>query len=273
MPDKPKLDAVLLDAGGTLVRLDFEWMSGTLRELGLDVPVERLRRGEIDGRRRYDRSRGHAPGPGEPTPALGTTGDTNAYYTGILIGAGVPAAHIPQVVERFRRRHAESGLWARPMEGARDAVDRLERMGLRRAVVSNSDGRAEQHLRDCDLLRGIEFVIDSEIVGIEKPDPGIFAIALERLGIAPERALFVGDIRCVDEAGARAAGVQFVILDPFGNYAPADCDSIPDMYQLARWVGEKFEVPVPYKRGHSYGGSRTASAPPAPTPSPEESGS
>ena len=83
-------------------------------------------------------------------------------------------------------------------------------------MVSNSDGRAERHLENAGVREGIEFVVDSHRVGVEKPDPRIFAIALERLGTAPERALYVGDIRSVDETGARAAGLHFVLIDPWG---------------------------------------------------------
>jgi FMN phosphatase YigB (HAD superfamily) len=98
------------------------------------------------------------------------------------------------------------------------------------------------HLRECDLLRGVEFVVDSHLVGIEKPDPRIFRIALDRLGVPAARALFVGDIRSVDEAGARAAGTHFVLLDPLGDYAGNGVQAIPGMERLAGWVRERFDV-------------------------------
>jgi len=240
--ERPGLDAVLLDAGGTLVRLDFEWMAETVSALGARVSAEGLRRAEVEGRRRYDRSRGHAPAPGEPVPPLGATGDVRAYFGGTLEAAGVPADVVALALERFKERQAGPGLWTRPMEGARAALDGLAALGMRCAVVSNSDGRAEMHLRDCDLMRGVEFVVDSHRVGIEKPDPGIFRVALERLDVAPERALFVGDIRSVDEAGARAARLHFVLLDPLGDYAGPDTAAIPGMERLAGWVSDHFEI-------------------------------
>ena len=242
MAERPGLDAVLLDAGGTLVRLDFEWMAETVTALGAPVSAQALRRAEVEGRRRYDRSRGHAPAPGEPDPPLGAAGDVRAYFGGTLEAAGVPADVVVLAYDRFRERQAGPGLWTRPMEGARAALDGLAALGLRCAVVSNSDGRAETHLRDCDLLRGVEFVVDSHLVGIEKPDPRIFRIALDRLGVPAARALFVGDIRSVDEAGARAAGTHFVLLDPLGDYAGNGVQAIPGMERLAGWVRERFEV-------------------------------
>lgn len=253
MPERAPLEAVLLDAGGTLVRLDFEWMAESVSALGARVSAEALRRAEVEGRRRYDRSRGAAPAPGEPDPPLGSIGDIREYFGGTLEAAGVGAGIVAEALERFERRQAETGLWTRPMEGARAALDGLVALGLRCAVVSNSDGRAQMHLGDCDMLRGIEFVVDSHQVGIEKPDPRIFRIALDRLGVAAARALFVGDIRSVDEAGARAAGTHFVLLDPLGDYASDQARAIPGMDRLAGWVSERFEVaprsPEPRKGG------------------------
>ena len=156
--------------------------------------------------------------------------------------ASVPPAISGPSVERFLAREKRRGLWVRPMEGARAAVDAVRAMGLRTAVVSNSDGRAESHLRNTDMLRGIEFVVDSHIVGVEKPDPGIFGFALTRLGIAPERSLYVGDIRSVDEAGSRAAGMRFVLIDPLGDYAAPGAPRIAGMHELAAWVADTFGV-------------------------------
>src|SRR5205814_3459870 len=122
---------------------------------------------------------------------LGIAGDVRAYFAGTLSGAGVPAEIVEPVLAAFFARQAERGLWTRPMEGARATLDRLGARGLRLAVISNSDGRAATHLGDCGVFAGLEFVIDSHRVGIEKPDPAIFRIALERMALAPERALYV----------------------------------------------------------------------------------
>jgi putative hydrolase of the HAD superfamily len=59
-------------------------------------------------------------------------------------------------------------------------------------------------------------IVDSSVVGVEKPDPRIFTIALERLAEEPERAAYVGDFPDVDVVGARAAGLVAILLDPFG---------------------------------------------------------
>lgn len=235
MTARPPLEAVLFDAGGTLVRIDFEWMSGMLADLGLAIDAARLRRAEIAGRRAYDASAGAQPVEGG-SPPLGGVGDTRAYFRTTLAAAGVPDTRLDAALARCFDRHDETGLWTRPLEGAREAIDGLNALGLRLAVVSNSDGRADMHLTDCDVRMGLEFVVDSHVVGAEKPSPAIFHVALERLGVPAGRALFVGDLMSIDAAGARAAGTAFVLVDPYGDYAPPGVDAIATLDALPTFV-------------------------------------
>ena len=64
---RPPLEAVVFDAGGTLVRMDYEWIADMLGELGVGATADQVRHGEVHGRRRYDAAAGARPN----TPALG----------------------------------------------------------------------------------------------------------------------------------------------------------------------------------------------------------
>jgi FMN phosphatase YigB (HAD superfamily) len=97
--------------------------------------------------------------------------------------------------------------------GAGEAVRRLQLRGLALCVVSNWDMGLEEHLAHLGLHLP---VVTSAEAGAPKPDPAIFRLALERLGVEPARALHVGDSP-EDEQGARAAGMQF---------APAPLESL-----------------------------------------------
>ncbi len=248
MAERPRLDAVVFDAGGTLVRLDFEWIATMLAGLGVAATVDQLRRAEVLGRRRLDATASPQPrelAPGQPHPTIGSYAIVNAYFTGMLEGVGCRHPVLEEALERLRERQAsDQFLWARPMEGAREALDALPGLGLRACCVSNSDGRAEAHLVRFGLREGLEFVVDSQIVGVEKPDPRIFAIALGRMGIAPERALYVGDIRSADEVGSRAAGMRFVLIDPFGDYAEPGSARIASMRELPEFLRSRFATPL-----------------------------
>ena len=142
MSDRPRLEAVLLDAGGTLVRLDFEWMSEELARLGHTVDVERLRRGEVVGRRRYDASRKPAP------PGSRRRSGAPATCASISAACSRPRASPPRRSTSPTRASSPAqeatGLWTRPAEGARAALDGLESMGLRCACVSELRRRASR---------------------------------------------------------------------------------------------------------------------------------
>jgi FMN phosphatase YigB (HAD superfamily) len=242
MSARPPLEAVVFDAGGTLVRLDFEWMAATVSQLGYALDAPTLRRAEVAGRRAYDSSTGHRAGPGEPAPPLGSRGSTEAYFTGMLAACGVPGAVADSALDAFLERQRDLGLWMKVAEGARGTLDTLVGLRLRLACVSNSDGRAEETLAACGVRDGLEFVVDSHLVGVEKPDASIFAIALDRLGVAADRSLYVGDIVSVDRDGARAAGVGFTLIDPYGDYAPPGVASIAKIADLPDHLQQRFEL-------------------------------
>jgi putative hydrolase of the HAD superfamily len=84
------------------------------------------------------------------------------------------------------------------------------------------------------LLPYFSAVVDSAVVGFEKPDPRIFEHALGRAGVPGRRALHVGDLYHADVAGARAAGVNALLLDPFGDWDDVDCERVEDLSELAR---------------------------------------
>jgi len=77
-----------------------------------------------------------------------------------------------------------------------------------------------------------ESVIDSRIVGYEKPDPRIFEHALNVSGASPETTLHIGDLYHADVVGARAAGIHALLLDPYGDWINVDCELVPDMPAL-----------------------------------------
>lgn len=89
-------------------------------------------------------------------------------------------------------------------DGALEAVGRLRARGLALAVVSNWDISLHERLAPLSLM-----VLTSAEAGARKPDPTVFRLALERLGVAPARTLHVGDTDA-DEEGARAAGIAFL---------------------------------------------------------------
>lgn len=94
----------------------------------------------------------------------------------------------------------------------RESLARLQGMGVSLAVVSNWDDRLGRLLTHLDLTRYFDAIVFSAALGVEKPDPRIFAYALELLDVAPEAAMHVGDDRRQDVEGALAAGMHALHL-------------------------------------------------------------
>jgi putative hydrolase of the HAD superfamily len=83
----------------------------------------------------------------------------------------------------------------------------------------------------------VEVILDSTVVGIAKPDPRIFDLALDALGVPADRALHVGDTPGADVDGARAADVHPVLVDPYDLHPDLDVervDSLADVVELVR---------------------------------------
>jgi putative hydrolase of the HAD superfamily len=216
------LKAVLFDAGNTLLFLDHDRMAAAVgAALGLPLDPARLAGAAGDAARAAERARGV------------DRDRARVYLERLFTGAGVPAARMEEVRACLQRLHRENHLWCRLAAGTREALDRLRAGGLRLGVVSNSDGRVEEALVAAGLRDCFDVVLDSALVGVEKPDPAIFRAALAALGVAPAEALYVGDLYDVDVAGARAAGMEAALLLPDAAGPGPECRRFSSLAALA----------------------------------------
>ena len=79
--------------------------------------------------------------------------------------------------------------------------------------------------------------MDSGLEGVEKPDPAIFRIALDRLGADAEGAVYVGDLPSVDLEGARAAGLAGILVDPYDVFAHTDWPRVRTLEEVPAMLG------------------------------------
>jgi HAD superfamily hydrolase (TIGR01549 family) len=141
-------------------------------------------------------------------------------------GADVPDDLAAHVAATYRDAYREA---RRAIAGAAALVAAV-RERARIAVVSNNLLEEQQEkLRTCAIDRFVDALVVSEEVGVSKPDPLIFRVALERLDCAPGEAVMVGDSWSADVVGARAAGIRAVWFNPGGLSAPEDPASIPQL--------------------------------------------
>ncbi|KMY85333.1 putative HAD family hydrolase [Candidatus Paraburkholderia calva] len=109
-------------------------------------------------------------------------------------------------------------LWNCSNDEARQAVEALRSQGVRVGVISNAYGPVQTLLDRHGWMGVFEVVIDSAVVGVQKPDPRIFAMALAGARVKTNEALYVGDLPSVDVQGANDAGIRAVLYDPYDLY-------------------------------------------------------
>ena len=228
------IDTLFLDAGNTLVTMDFALLCDVLAAHGVACEPGALARAEAAARPAVSRFCVEGPTPEWP--------DVFGFYLhrvlGALGGAAATArdALAPTLTAEIRRTVPTPRLWSRVLPGVPESLAALHAAGVRLVVVSNSDGTAEQGLAAVGLRAHVDHVVDSSLVGVEKPAPGIFLHALALAGSAPERTLHVGDLYAVDVLGARAAGLHAILLDPYGDWDDVDCARAPDVAAVAHAI-------------------------------------
>jgi putative hydrolase of the HAD superfamily len=100
-----------------------------------------------------------------------------------------------------------------PLEGAHEMLRELKGRGLRRGLLSNTTWPGQLHrkaMQDVGLLELLDETVFSSDVGLWKPNAPAFHCVVERLGVSPSEAVFVGDLPEIDVVGAQRAGLRAV---------------------------------------------------------------
>jgi putative hydrolase of the HAD superfamily len=202
--------AVLLDALGTLVELETPWpyLARELADRGVVVDLEAARAAMLAEmgyyRAHHDEARDWA-----------TLKDLRRRCAAIVqesLGTSLPLADVEDALLAAIRFRAYPEVPA--------ALERLRAGGARLAVVSNWDVSLHDVLERTGLRGLVDAVVISAELGVAKPDPAIFRAALDRLGAGAADAMHVGDSVEADVAGARAAGLEAVLVARNGGQAP-----------------------------------------------------
>ncbi len=201
---------LLFDAGGTLVFPNMPFLRDTAEKYSVKVTEDDVFCAycelifEID---LHAKEHGILP---EPYPR----GVGWAFFEKI----GLEGKALTQASKETTVYNEHENLWAFTYPWVSDALDKLQKQGYRMSVLSNADGRVEQLLKSLGLAKYFEHIFDSHILGVEKPNPKIFQIALKELNLLPEQTLYIGDVFCIDAWGANNVGIPAVHLDPLGLY-------------------------------------------------------
>ncbi len=231
---------LLLDAGGTLVFPDQELIADTLAAQGCELDPERVYEAHFRLVHQYDMLVRAAAAP--------LSISIRTFFRDMMMLAGAPMEAAEGVVDRLVARHDETSLWTYTKPWVAGTLALLQRRGVRMSVISNSDGRVRQQLEACGITPYLEAVFDSHIVGVEKPDPGIFLHAIGQLGLSAAECVYVGDFFSADVVGANRAGIGSVHLDPLGCYGDwpgvhlRDIRALPDCMATLKASQAGFEL-------------------------------
>jgi putative hydrolase of the HAD superfamily len=119
-----------------------------------------------------------------------------------------------------------------PFADVRPALAAARSAGRRIVVVSNWDVSLDEALDRLGLAPMLDGVVTSAAVGASKPSPEIFQRALAVAGVAAHEATHVGDSVAEDIAGARAAGIEAVLIKRDGSPGPPGVRTIATLAAL-----------------------------------------
>ena len=233
--DAVTLEAVFFDAGETLVHPHptFPDLFATiLRREGHDVEAETIRdRIHVV----FDRFKQAA----DENELWTTTPERSRrfwhdVYTIFLANLGIEDRDglIDRVYEEFTDL-ANYALF----EDVVPALDRLSAAGLALGVVSNFEAWLEQLLEQLGVADYFGVRVISGAEGMEKPDPRIFRLAMDRAGVRPEASVYVGDNPEFDVGPAAAVGMLPVLIDRRDRFPDADGLRIVSMTDLPGVLG------------------------------------
>lgn len=223
--------AVFFDAGNTLIYPRAAELAEDLTRRGYPATVEDFAAAERAGKARLEEwlwpliRRREFPPKADQRYWL-------AYLKSLVERIGAPEGEHDRLMLGLAERFRDITIWSRVFPETAEVLERLRAEGYYLGVISNSIGTIAEQLERVGLAKYFENIIDSALVGVEKPNPEIFRMALKRAGFEADQAAFVGDTHATDVGGAEAAGLRGILLDRVGAYPNVSCPRITSLDPL-----------------------------------------
>jgi len=234
--------AIFFDAGNTLLYPRVDELAAHVMALGYKAGLEDFYAAERQAKRKFDEWLWPKLEKHELPPAV-----DRIYwveYLKVLFGrVGVPVDQHESVTHQLVERFRDIRLWSRVFPETQSVLGNLRSLGYSLGVISNSVGTVEEQINRAGLGAYFGFVLDSAVVGVEKPHPEIFQMALDRAAVPASDAVFIGDTYATDIGGARGAGLRGILIDRFGAYDDTvQCPRITSLEGLepvlTRWAAD-----------------------------------
>jgi len=225
--------AVFFDFYNTLVNYDpprEELEARALKDLGIDVSPEAFRRPLVIADEFIYREHARSPlskRSKEETKAV------YAQYQGIVLNeAGIDAS--PKLIAAILGKWQQLKFKLVLFDDVIPALTHLKGLGLILGLISNVDRDITPLCQELGLSAMLQVVVTSQGVGFNKPQPGIFLVALKQAGVKSSEAIYVGDQHQIDVVGANEAGMLGILLDRGGYFEEiTDCPRIRSLTEVA----------------------------------------
>jgi putative hydrolase of the HAD superfamily len=157
------------------------------------------------------------------------------YVKRLINGAGVKTSWLQaaRIVGKLIKVKWEFAVF----DDAIPVMNALRQKGITVGIVSNADNTYNDIFKALGLLDASDFTVTSYEAGCEKPEPGIFLLALKKTKAKPEEVLFIGDQYTVDIVGARNVGMKPLMIDR-NNWQEeiTDCTRIQSLKQIDQFL-------------------------------------
>jgi putative hydrolase of the HAD superfamily len=228
LPISRLIDAVIFDVGGVLLLPDPEAGRDAVGGLGYAPADEHWRRAHYAANLVLDAQEGRP--------------DWTSARRAFAAELGMREDHIASAIPLLEKLIVSTPYV--PVDGAEKTLRILANAGYKLGIVSNAFGTVAADLEAQGIcsttangMPQVGIIVDSHIVGIEKPDPRIFHLALRALDVEASRAVYVGDTVKFDVNGALAAGLHPIHMDPF-ELCSGGHSHITALSELVDWLGQ-----------------------------------
>lgn len=215
--------AIIFDMGGTLLYPDFPFLQQKFSLMGMRLQEDHFYYAVSRAGQEVDLFL-------QKHPESNDKDRVPVFLTALLNELGFVGAVDSFVTNILLPHHSQNNFWNYCPPAVKFVLQNLHK-SYPLAVVSNSDGRVAELLKMQGIEQYFADVIDSAVVGLEKPDPAIFRLSCKNLGQQPEHCLYVGDIYSIDMPGALQIGMQTVLIDATEKKRQ-DCRVIPSIHNL-----------------------------------------
>jgi putative hydrolase of the HAD superfamily len=159
------------------------------------------------------------------------------YHRSILQDAGIKAGENVVMGLLKGALQAQAGMKLALYDDVIPALNALKKRGVIVGLISNIERNMSGALDELGLSPKLDVVVTSQDAGANKPQPEIFRFALQKAGIQPAGAFYVGDQYQVDVIGARGAGMKGILIDRAGtNEKITDCPRIKSLSEVMNFL-------------------------------------